>query len=287
MVVEPANDWEFIGETDVKDAEVAELAEVEQEQIDDLEVELDAKQADDEPEELSLIIDGEEVAPASDDVELPDDAPNWARDLRQKYKDATRLAKELELKVKAAEPKREAVKIIERPKPKLEDCDFDTERFEADLDNWYSERKQIEAEKSRVESEQNKFKSELQEKANYYELKRADILKRESDYVDAESAVLESLSVEAQNQLLLYAEDPTALVLALGRNKSLLNTVAQMQNDPLRLAVKIGELNKSAKFAPRVKKTFNQEPKVRAQNVKPQNESDKRFSSAFPDAEFK
>lgn len=280
QAVQPESDWVFVGED--------EQAKPEQEQVEAQE-ETEQEESSEESE-LTLVIDGEEVSPTSDDeVELPDDAPNWARDLRHKYKETVQDAKALkqQLEQYQSAPKQAEPELKERPKPTLESCDFDTDKYEADLSAWADEQVQVKAQKSKAESEQAELKRQFEAKQADYIAKKQTISKSAPDYQQAESKVLASLSIEAQNQLLMYADDPAAIVLALGRNDGLLKIVSELQKDPFRLAVKIGELNKSAKFAPKAKQSFSTEPKVKASITKPQSEADARFSRSFPDAEFK
>lgn len=277
-----AGDWVEVG------AEVEQVEEVQEQQ------EVVPEQQDEQADELQLTIDGEAVTPTADedDVEVPDDAPDWAKNLRTKYKETARKAKELEKQlqhtaqpeVKASEPE-----LKERPMPKLTDpsIDFDEDKLAAELETWTQEKIKIAEQKSKqaaAEAEQAKEAEKINER---YAQSKAQVMKLAPDYEQAEKAATSSLSQFAQMAILDLSANPAAVVLAVGRNPSLLKELASLQSNPLKLAARIGELNKSVSLAPKPKPQFGADPKVKASSAKPQNAEDAAFSKAFPDGQFK
>ena len=275
QVVEPASDWVIDSTEPVEPVEVAaqdETAEV-------------ADEAD--SDELELVIDGEAVPPTADEdeIEMPEDAPNWARDLRQKYKELARENKQLKQVTPQPQPQQEP-DLQELPEPTLEGCDWDEAKFKADMKAWAAHQAKLESAKAERESKHAKEVEAIQAKQAAYVQRKAEIAKHAPDYDSVEQVVTSALTVQTQNMILDLAKDPTAIVLAAGRNKALLNELAGLQTDPIRLAAKIGELNRTANFAPKVKQGFGAEPKVRAPSIKPQSAEDAAFSARFPDAKF-
>lgn len=277
-----AGDWEEVG------AEVEQVEEV-QEQIEEVKSEQD-EQSD---EELQLTIDGEAVTPTADedDVEVPDDAPDWAKNLRTKYKETARKAKELEKQlqhtaqpeVKAAEPA-----LKERPIPKLTDpnIDFDEDKLATELEVWTQEKIKIAEQKAKQAAAEAEQAEEAKKTYERYGESKQQVLKVAPDYEMAEQAVVAALTVPAQNVILQLASNPAAVVLAVGRNPALLKELASLQSNPLKLAARIGELNKSVSLAPKPKPQFGADPKVKASSAKPPSAEDAKFNSAFPDATF-
>lgn len=261
------------------------------------ETEVEAEQVQDEPaetetdEELELVIDGEAVSPAAqeeDDVALPDDAADWAKSLRQKYKEQARELAALKKAQQAApvqhtEPEPE---LVLGDEPTLESCDFDEDKLKQSLKDYYKRESEIASKKAAKEAEAEAFNKEAQEKLTAYQKRREVIAKRESDYQQAEELVQSKLSVPTQNVILMLSEQPEALVLALGRKPELLSELAKLQHDPLKLAVKIGELNAKTKFAPKVKQSFGTEPKTKAAPTKPLSGEDAKFKAQFPNGKF-
>lgn len=272
QAVEPVSDWVEVG----AEPEVVEQVETET--------------AAEESADVELIIDGQAVSPtADDDVNLPDDAPNWAKELRTKYKETARKAAELEKQLQQANPVDAEPDLKERPMPQWEDKDveFDPDKMKAAMDAWTKEQIAIEKQRSEKQQSQKAEQQEIEQSVKRYNEAKARTSAREPDYLQAESAVVAALSVPAQVMLMQLADDASALVLAAGRNDGLLKELAALQNNPVKFAFKIGALNKSVSFAPKTKQQFKPEPTVKAATSKPQSADDARFSKAFPDAQFK
>ncbi len=279
QAVEAADDWVEVGAD--KSVEI----EAEQEQSSEDEV-----TTNEESDDVELVIDGQAVSPtADDDVNLPDDAPYWAKELRSKHKDAVRKVKELEKQLQQAKPVEVEPEIKERPMPELTDpeIDFDTDKLKAALADWTKEQIALERQKATKEQSQKAEQQELDQAVQRYNNDKVKAAAREPDYQQAESAVVEALSIPAQAMIMQLADNAASIVLAAGRNKALLAELKALESNPIKLAKRIGELNKSVGFAPKVKQPFKPEPQVRAATSKPQSAADARFSAAFPDAEFK
>jgi len=276
QAVEAADDWV------VDSSEVLEVVET-TEEVEAVEVTEEAPS-----EDLELTIDGEAVPPTADEdeIELPDDAPNWAQQLRQRQKELARENKALKQQAAVVAPAVQHDEPQELPEPTLESCDWDEAEFRKQTKDWALNQAKVEAAKAQQQSEQESFAAELQKKQQSYEARRVEVLKQAPDYAAAESAVTSVLSPATQNMILDLAKDPAAVVLAAGRNKALLSELASLQTNPIKLAAKIGELNRTASFAPKVKQGFATEPKVKAANTKPPSAADAAFNAKFPDAKF-
>lgn len=276
QAVEAADDWVEVGaETEVV------------EQVEEVEAEAAATE---ESDDVELVIDGQAVSPtADDDVNLPDDAPNWAKELRTKYKETARKAAELEKQLQQAKPAEADPEIKERPMPELTDpdIDFDTDKLKAALADWTKEQIELEKRKATKEQSQKAEQQELDQAVQRYNNDKVKAASSAADYQQAESAVVEALSIPAQAMIMQLADNAASIVLAAGRNKALLAELKALESSPIKLAKRIGELNKSVGFAPKVKQPFKPEPQARAATSKPQSAADARFSAAFPDAEFK
>lgn len=271
---EPVSDWVEVG----AEPEAIEQPEVEVEQF-----------AESESDELELVVDGQAVSPAADenDVNVPDDAPNWAKELRTKYKETARKAAELEKQLQAkAEQVAPEPELKELPEPDLADFDFDQAEYAKALKEWAKNQLEVERKKADAEAKQAAELEEINTAKAKYDADRAKIVHSAPDYQSAEQAIVDTLSVPAQVMIMQLADNAASIVLAAGRNKALLAELKALESNPIKLAAKIGALNKSVGFAPKVKQQFEPEPKTKAASTKPQNADDARFNAAFPDAKF-
>lgn len=209
-----------------------------------------------EPEESDESEEGEESKEEpekaeSDDIvlEVEDDeeefkkAPGWVKRLR---KDNRRLQKELreqkEAARAAAAPEDEAPQLPK--KPTLEQFDYDEEKYADAVENYAYEKKRIESERAEAFSRQQEQARTWQEKVDAYNDRKANL--NVSDYDEAENAVKESLNGTQQSIILEGAKDPALLVLALGRDKKLLEELAKIGN-PVQLAFKLANLEQKIK----------------------------------------
>jgi hypothetical protein len=282
QAVEAADDWTVDTNEEVAEAEVVE--EVTEEVTDET-----TEEAATESDELELVIDGEAVPPTADEdeIELPEDAPTWAQQLRQRQKELARENKQLKQQAATgAATVEQTYEPQEMEEPTLESCNWDETEFRQKTKEWALHQAKTEERKAKQLAEQESFAAELQKKQQSYAVRKAEVLKQAPDYTAAEAAVTAALSPATQNMILDLAKDPAAVVLAAGRNKAILSELASLQTNPIKLAAKIGELNRTASFAPKAKKQFGAEPSVRASTTKPQSASDAAFSAAFPDAKF-
>lgn len=148
-----------------------------------------------------------------------------------------RANRELARKVHQFERGQQPQRIEVGEKPTLASCDYDEDRFEADLDAW----KQRKAEAERAETEaQQRSKAEAeawQQRAEAYTADKAKL--RVPDYANAEEEVFSALS-EQHQALILMTEKPAALVYALSRDPAKLEQLSKL--DLARAAMLVGKL---------------------------------------------
>lgn len=282
---QPESDWVLVGSSTAAEDQ-PEQVEVGQEATEGADEATEEAESEDETE---LTIDGEAVPPTAEDddeVQLPEDAPDWAKQLRQRQKELARENKALKQQQPVQQQQEQVSAVVEMPKPTLESCNWDESAYSDQMDKWAENQVAVKAKKVEAELAAKKQADELQSMQSAYVERRAAVMKQAPDYESAEKSFAGVIGEQAQVLVLKYAKDPAAIVLAAGRNKSLLNELQQLQNDPLALAAKIGELNRTATFAPKPKQQFKAEPTIKAQNTKPQSAQDAKFSNMFPDAKF-
>jgi hypothetical protein len=195
---------------------------------------------EEESEEVVVSI-GEEAPPAEEPK-----APEWVRELRKANREKERRIRELEARLATAAPETKPVQL--GAKPKLEDHDYDAEKFEQALDAWHERKRQhdIEAEKAR-QAEQAQQQA-WQAKLEGYSKAKAELKVR--DYEDAEAIAQEVFSVTQQGVILQGAENPALVVYALGKNPKKAAELSKV-TDPVKFAFAVARLEKELKVTNR------------------------------------
>ena len=124
------DETEVIEETEQPEAQ----AEVEQDQNDD-------------PDEVVVSI-GEEAPPP----EEPAHAPEWVRELRKTNRELQRQNRELQNKLQTT-AQAEIKPVVLGVKPKLEDHDYDADKFEEALATWFDRKRKADEINARQEAE--------------------------------------------------------------------------------------------------------------------------------------
>jgi hypothetical protein len=206
------------------------------------EVDLEPEESETEAEEVIVSI-GEDAPPADEEVR----APEWVRELRKTNREKERRIRELEAKLSATTTEIKPVVTL-GPKPKLEDHDYDADRYEQAIDQWHERKREHdrEAEKA-LQSEQQQQKA-WQTKLDDYGKAKAELKVR--DYEDAEEAVQQILSITQQGVVLQGCDNPALVVYALGKNPKKAAELAAL-TDPVKFAFAVAKLEKELKVTNR------------------------------------
>lgn len=246
------------GVLDLEDEDLEQDETPEEEQQDD-------EPGDDEPEDETLIgFDDEEPIQAEPENSV-------VRRLREQLETEKKLRKEAQSKV----PKVEA-----GPKPTLESCDYDEDKYDAAILAW-NERKVAEAaaaQPSATQSEEARqdFDTDLAE----YAQQKTKLARPDFDV--AETIVTGKLNEVQQSVLVMASKNKAALIYALGKNPERLDTLASIQN-PIKLAIAVSDMERSLKVQARRKAP---EPEPRMKGGTPNNESgDKKLERLEKDAD--
>lgn len=232
----------------IEEPEVDE-AEVDEEPIEDevTEPEAEATEADDElveegegdeaegDEPEAQEVDDFQVSFADDEAkEEPEAAPEWARELRKRHRDTAKENKELKAKLEALSGAKEKAKLGE--KPTLAACDYDEDKFEAELASWHDQRRNVEKQKqAEAEAAQAEEKA-WQERLDGYNEGKKDLASKAKDFEDAEDELRETFSPLQQGALLHVAKNAPLLVYALGKNPKKAQQLAGINDQALFIA---------------------------------------------------
>jgi len=156
------------------------------------------------------------------------------RELRKKIRDY-----EAREQIAPAKPK-----PVVGPKPKLEDHDYDTDKYETALESWYKQKDAVESARRQQQQQADEHQRTWQSKLDGYAKAKTDLKVR--DYEDAEATVQEALNVTQQGIVLQGAENPALVVYALGKNPKKAKELAAI-TDPVKFAFAIAKLEAQLK----------------------------------------
>jgi hypothetical protein len=190
-----------------------------------------------EPDEVVVSIDGE-----ADPEPEPERAPDWVRELRKQHRELQRKVREYESREQA--PATATTIPTLGAKPKLEDHDYDTDRYEAALESWYKQKDAVETAKREHQRQLDEQTKSWQTKLDNYGKAKSELKVR--DYEDAEATVQDTLSTVQQGVVLQGAENPALVVYALGKNPKKAKELASI-SDPVKFAFAIAKLESNLK----------------------------------------
>lgn len=212
------------------------------------------QQTEVQQEEDVVTIAGESPAPEEEEKQ----APEWVRNLRKNYRELQREKRELEERLKAVSPATEQSPVTPGKKPTLEDCDYDSDKFENELAGWFERKRQSEETEAKHRAKQQEEQQTWQKKLETYTQSKTGL--KVSDFQDAEDTVLETLSVTQQGIILQGAQNPAVLVYALGKNSNKAKELAGI-TDPVQFAFAVAkletQLSVTKKQAPPPEKRIN------------------------------
>jgi hypothetical protein len=193
------------------------------------------QQTEDAAEEVVITIKGESPAPEEEEKQ----APEWVKNLRKSYRELQREKRELEEKLKMVLPAPEQSPVDPGKKPTLEACDYDSDKFENELSDWFERKRQADEAVAKHRTKQQAEQETWQKKLEGYNQSKSGL--KVSDFEDAEEAVLESLSVTQQGIILQGAQNPAVMVYALGKNPKKAKELAEI-TDPVQFAFAVAKL---------------------------------------------
>jgi hypothetical protein len=197
-------------------------------------------QAEDDADEVIVSI-GEEAPPPEEQAH----APGWVKELRKANREKEKRIRELEAKLTQTTEKKP---VILGPKPKLEDHDYDADRFEAALADWFDRKRVADAEAQKAQQAEHAQKQAWQEKLDGYGKAKAEL--RVRDFEDAEAVAQELFNITQQGVVLQGADNPALVIYALGKNPKKATELAKIE-DPVKFAFAVAKLEKELKVTNR------------------------------------
>ena len=201
-----------------------------------------AEDGEGEPDEVIVSI-GEEAPPPEEHTQ----APEWVRELRKTNRELQRQNRELQGKLKST-AQTETKPVVLGKKPSLEEHDYDAEKFEAAMADWFERKRKADDANAKQEAEVMTQQKAWQSKLDGYGKAKAEL--RVKDYEDAEAVAQEVFNVTQQGIVLQGADNPALVIYALGKNPKKAKELSDIQ-DPVKFAFAVAKLEKELKVTNR------------------------------------
>jgi hypothetical protein len=212
--------------------------------------ETETPEAEAPPEDAPEEEEGEVVVTFGDEVPPPEPEPtpdsNPLREQRQKIKELERQKRELEEQLRAKDAPISETPL--GPKPKLEDYDYDADKFELAYDDWVGRRRQADEKAAKANAEARAKEEAWQAKLTDYGQAKAKL--KVPDYEEAEERIQQLFDVTQQGVMIAGADNPALLVYALGKHPAKAKELAAIK-DPVKFAFAVAKLETQMKTTSR------------------------------------
>ena len=192
--------------------------------------------------------DNEVIVSIGEEAPPPDEqahAPGWVKELRKANREKEKRIRELEAKLTQTTEKKP---VALGAKPKLEDFDYDADKFESALTDWFERKRQADTEANKLQQAEQAQKQVWQEKLEGYGKAKAELKVR--DFEDAEAVAQELFNITQQGVVLQGADNPALVIYALGKNPKKAAELAKIE-DPVKFAFAVAKLEKELKVTNR------------------------------------
>jgi hypothetical protein len=237
------------GQLEIKDVEVLDGENGQTENMGDENKSITGQYGESGYEEKTEGDDDDVIVSIGDDEPPREDtarAPEWVRELRRSAREKDRRIKELEHALSATSAESRPAELGK--KPTLEECDYDAEKFEAELAAWFVRKRdadqQVEQQRQAEKAQHEAWQARLDSYG-----KAKDGLKV-ADFEDAELAVQDLLDLTQQGIIVQGADNPALLVYAIGKNQAKAKELAGIK-DPVKFAFAVAKLEKELKVTTR------------------------------------
>jgi len=129
-------------------------------------------------------------------------------------------------------------------KPTLEDCDYDSDRFESELASWFEKKRKADDEEAKARQAEDNAKAEWNGKLENYGKAKADLKLKDFDEVEADA--MDILSVTQKGIIVQGCDNPALVIYALGKNLERGKDLSKI-NDPVKFAIAVGKFEDKLK----------------------------------------
>jgi hypothetical protein len=167
--------------------------------------------------------------------------------LRKTNRELQRQNRELQGKLKST-AQTETKPVVVGKKPSLEEHDYDAEKFEAAMADWFERKRQADDANAKQEAEVMTQQKAWQSKLEGYGKAKAEL--RVKDFEDAEAVAQEVFNVTQQGIVLQGADNPALVIYAIGKNPKKAKELSDIK-DPVKFAFAVAKLEKELKVTNR------------------------------------
>jgi len=169
-------------------------------------------------------------------------APEWVRELRRKHRETTKELAETRKKLETltAEPKPAAM----GKKPTLEDCDYDSDKYESELTAWFERKRAADEQEAKAKQAEEAANAEWQAKLESYGKAKEEL--KLSDFEEAEAEAMELFNPTQQGIVIQGADNPALVVYALGKNPKQAHELASIK-DPVKFSFAVAKMEAQLK----------------------------------------
>jgi hypothetical protein len=221
--------------------EVEEELDIEDAAIDEDEGEPEDKAESEYSDEIIVAIDGEEPPPQEEQA-----APEWVRELRREHRELKKRNRELESRVSQSTETNPVVTL--GAKPSLEALDYDTDKYEQSLADWYERKLLVDDQQTQARRSEEEQQRAWNAKLEGYVEAKTKLKVR--DYDDAEEVAQQLFNVVQQGVMIQGAENPALVIYALGKNPKKAKELAAI-DDPVKFAFAVAKLESQLKISNR------------------------------------
>lgn len=194
-------------------------------------------------EEETIVSIGDEAPPASED----EPAAEWVRNLRNDQRELKRENRELKEKLDALSgAQQKPVQLGE--KPTLESCDWDADKFQTELENWYTRKNEVDQKAREEQAETERANQAWQSKLAEFEKSKGEL--KVKDFEEVAETVTETLSNTQRGIIVKGCKNSALVIYALGKNPKKLKELAAIK-DPVDYTFAIADLEKQLKIGTR------------------------------------
>lgn len=195
--------------------------------------------------------DDDEVVVTIGDSPAPDEdqesAPEWVRELRKNHRETMKENRKLKEEVDAL--KGTGQKPVQLgPKPTLEGCNYDTDKYDAALAAWYEDKRKADEVKAEADKKAEADQKAWQGRLDLYGDQKSKL--KVKDFDDAEGVVLEKFDQVQQGIIIQGAENAALVNYAIGKNPDKATELAAIK-DPVKFAFAVAKLEKELKVTNR------------------------------------
>lgn len=168
-------------------------------------------------------------------------APAWAKELRRRHDELTKQNRELQRELQKFTQPQE----LQAPqKPKLQQFDFDDEKYESAMDEYYAQKAKYDQQQAQRQQEQEQSQKAWQERVSAYANARQSL--KAPDFEESESMVQGSFDVVQQTAILQGFDNSAELVYKIGKDMDALDRLSKIK-DPIRFALAVQDFNLKTK----------------------------------------